>query len=224
MKLNDRFGTKNHQMYNAQKCEKKKYKRDDTKRGKRAKQIVQTHTMWIMIAHHSMLYYSFISYLFLGGRMQNGNAKGKRKGTKFWDVKRHNTMLHIHSIGSDTLYWYWLSITEWNVICKNCTGDSFGTTAALVKRVAHTWKKSNNNNKIEELKTTRKYKRTHTLNGHSEYKQIYLFRLSFDTTCWDDDSHTNTHIHTHTQAYAGTHEEKIFLHWRRKKRTWTLFR
>lgn len=41
----------------------------------------------------------------------------------------------------------------------------------------------------------------HTLNGHSEHKQIHLFRLSFDTTCWEMHFHIRTHAHMRESSF-----------------------
>lgn len=88
--------------YNAQRCEKEKTKRREAKRKK-----VQTHTMWIMIAHHSMWYYSFLFFIFFLGKIQKEKER-EQKGDRGWELR--DIILHIFNRIQYTV--------QWNVICK----------------------------------------------------------------------------------------------------------
>lgn len=137
--VRDEKSIKNIYTHNAQRCEKSTTntttRRKEMEGEESGEKIVQTHTMWIMIAHHSMFYDSFISFFFIFGKklqektMNRKREREREKERGVWEVKRHNTLYTRHSIQSDTVY----CITEWNVICKNCTGDSFWHSSAIVK-------------------------------------------------------------------------------------------
>lgn len=58
---------------------------------RREEEAVQTHTMWIMIAHHSMFYDFVYFHTFFLGSQPKDNAWG-RKGAGL-RIKRHNTLL-----------------------------------------------------------------------------------------------------------------------------------
>lgn len=64
-------------------------------------------------------------------------------------IKRHNTLC-VQRLQPTSIQ------CEWNVICKNCTGDSFGTHSSSLARKKRSAYLNNNkkcNNKVEELES-----------------------------------------------------------------------